>query len=200
MNTQTHMLMGAVLYGRLIPKRIWAGLSGGLMPDLPMYIIIAALKYRGVSSDRIFGQYFYADWWQIANAIGHSFIIWAGLLVLGLVSQRRFPKGIWPEFLSVASASALTHSAIDFLCHRHDAHMHFWPLSRWKFVSPVSYYDPEHFGVYFSFAEAALGIVMAGYLYRKFQNTGARFALGVAICTYFAIPLAFLLMTGMDHE
>ena len=42
--------------------------------------------------------------------------------------------------------------------------MQFWPLSSWRFVSPVSYYDPAHFGRVFMIVEIALAIGCAAWI------------------------------------
>ena len=43
MNTQTHILMGALLFGRKMPRTAWAGAAGGIAPDVPMLAIVAVL-------------------------------------------------------------------------------------------------------------------------------------------------------------
>ncbi len=90
------------------------------------------------------------------------------------------------------AGSALLHSVIDFLVHREDAHMQFWPLTEWRFVSPVSYWDPAHYGNWFSLFEAALGLVMAVMLFRRYRNVLARIALAIAILLYASAPAFFL--------
>jgi hypothetical protein len=40
------------------------------------------------------------------------------------------------------------HVALDLSLHNADAHRHFLPLSHWQFESPVSYWDPAHYGVF----------------------------------------------------
>jgi hypothetical protein len=44
----------------------------------------------------------------------------------------------------------------DLPLHREDAHGHFFPLSSWRFMSPVSYWDVRHYGAYAAAAELAL--------------------------------------------
>ena len=39
-------------------------------------------------------------------------------------------------------SAALVHLTLDFPLHNDDARAHFWPLTNWKFTSPVSYWDP----------------------------------------------------------
>ena len=43
-------------------------------------------------------------------------------------------------------ASVVVHCLGDLALHHDDAHRHFLPLSDWRFASPVSYWDPAHFG------------------------------------------------------
>jgi hypothetical protein len=184
MNTQSHVLMGAVLFGGKIPNRAWFAALGGLAPDVPMLTIVLILKLQGVSDARIFGQLYWENWWQVANAIGHSFPLWGGLTIAAVAMR-------WPLIIAFA-ASGLTHAAVDFLVHREDAHMQFWPLTRWKFISPVSYYDGAHFGRYFGLFEAMLGLIMGAIILRRFKNILVRGLVIVAMAIYVAVPAYFI--------
>lgn len=66
------------------------------------------------------------------------------------------------------------HATLDFLLHHDDAHRHFMPLSDWRFESPVSYWDPDHFGQVMSFVEIAAVIGTCMILWRRFPSGGAR--------------------------
>lgn len=191
MNTQSHILMGAVLFGRNVPRRAWAGVFGGLIPDVPMLAIVLALKISGLPDQTIFGELYWQDWWQVTNGVAHSFILWGALLVFSLALRHKAP---WWPLVAIFSASALIHTGIDFLVHREDAHMSLWPLTRWKFISPVSYWDWRHFGRYFSVFEMALGLLMAGLLFLRFRHIAARAALGLAMVIYVAVPAYFILL------
>lgn len=191
MNTQSHILMGVVLFGRSTPRLLWAGLIGGLLPDLPMIVIFTTLKSAGIGDREIFRTLFFQNWWQIANAIGHSFLLWGALLAFGLWLRRRMPRP--GSCVTVVAAAALTHCVVDFFVHREDAHMQFWPLSRWKFVSPVSYYDPAHYGLYFGLFEATLGLLMAAILVRRIGNVWARAGIILLALPYLAVPAYFIL-------
>ncbi len=193
MNTQSHALMGAVLFGKKLSPRAWAGFLGGLTPDLPMLLIVFTLMATGVPPHRIFEELYWQDWWQICNAIGHSFLLWAALLILGLVLRAKSDRWM---LLAIYSASALLHSIVDFLVHREDAHMSFWPLLRYKFISPVSYYDRAHYGGPFSLFEAALGGLMVVILMRRFQHRWVRIGLAVLLVPYIAVPAFFILGRG----
>jgi hypothetical protein len=200
MNTQTHIIMGAALMGRGISRKAWAGAAGGIAPDIPMLLIVIALKLSGMPDRVIFGELYWQNWWQVTNAIGHNFLLWGGLTCLGLVMRERQSASVasfdrW-TLLACFAGSALLHTAIDFICHREDAHMSFWPVTRWKFISPVSYWDPAHFGTYFTLFEVIIGIVLAVILFRQFRARLLRIATVVAILLYAAIPAYFIFTLG----
>jgi membrane-bound metal-dependent hydrolase YbcI (DUF457 family) len=197
MNTQTHILMGALLFGRKMPRTAWAGAAGGIAPDVPMLAIVAVLRLSGYSFGDIFGRLYWENWWQIANAIGHNFLLWGGIFILSAyLIRRRARGGGLPRLAFAFSGSALIHSAIDFLCHREDAHMQFWPVTRWKFVSPLSYWDSAYFGREFGLFEAVLGIAMAIALFSIWRSWPVRTALALAIVLYAAVPAFFIFNLG----
>jgi hypothetical protein len=196
MNTQSHVIMGAVLFGRGIPAKAWAGALGGVIPDLPMILIVIVLKLSGVPGHTIFDDLYWQNWWQVTNAIGHNVWLWGGLVITGLVMRDRLSASVrsfdnWTT-ISLFAGSALFHTAIDFLCHREDAHMSFWPVTRWKFMSPVSYYDPAHYGMWFSLFEATLGVCLMVILFRQFKSSILRGILALAIAMYVAVPAYFI--------
>jgi hypothetical protein len=200
MNTQTHLLMGAALFGRRIPARAWAGLIGGVVPDLPMFAIYGTLKLYGINNFIIFGLLYWQNWWQVANAIAHNFWLWGGAVLFSILMRERRTIATptldrWTLVL-IFAASGLLHSAIDFLCHREDAHMSFWPVTNWKFISPVSYWDPTHFGSYFQIFESLLGLLCVALLITRFSNQIVRLALAVAALIYVAVPIYWRLAFG----
>jgi len=172
-HTPAHMLMGAALYGRGQSRLAWAGLLGGLLPDVPMFGMFAAAKLAGSDAHEIFEKIYFSAGWQVANGIGHSLLLWPLLLGLGLALHARSPRA--RSMLLVAFAAAgLTHAIVDFLCHREDAHMQFWPLSTWRFMSPVSYYDPAYFGHIFMIVEMVTAIGCAVWIIATVRNIPTR--------------------------
>ena len=207
MNTQTHIIMGAALFGRPAPRLAWAGAAGGMVPDLPMFAIIAVLRMSGYSLDQIFREIYWEHWWQVANGLGHSFWLWGGLAAISglLVYRQRHPAGHdvmtvstpgYAPLVFAFSASALLHSVIDFLSHREDAHMHLWPFTDWRFRSPVSYWDSRHYGNWFGLFEALVGIVLVVVLFRRYRSLPLRAALLVALALYVAVPAFFVFNLG----
>jgi membrane-bound metal-dependent hydrolase YbcI (DUF457 family) len=198
MNTQTHVLMGAALFGRRVPKRAWIAVAGSIAPDVPMLLIVLVLKLAGFPARQIFDELYWENWWQITNGVAHNFWLWGGLSILAIFMRDRGAATLasiqgW-TLTFIFSASALLHSAIDFLCHREDAHMSLWPVTRWKFISPVSYWDDAHYGRWFGLFEAALGVTLCILLLQRFQNRWTRGALGVALALYVAIPAYFIFL------
>lgn len=58
----------------------------------------------------------------------------------------------WP-LLVLLCASMLLHIFADLPLHNDNAHQHFFPLLEWRFESPVSYWDPAHYGIWASLFE-----------------------------------------------
>jgi hypothetical protein len=52
------------------------------------------------------------------------------------------------------------HVVVDFFVHADDAYKHFWPLTNWRFFSPVSYYDSNYYGQWFGILESVLYITL----------------------------------------
>ncbi len=85
----------------------------------------------------------------------HSFVpAGAALVAARAVGARRVTPFLW---------GILTHATLDMLTHVEDAYPIFWPLSMYRFPTPVSYYDPAHFGREFFLIEH-LALAVAGGL------------------------------------
>ena len=72
----------------------------------------------------------------------------------------------------MVAIAALLHIALDFPLHADDAHRHFWPVSDWRFFSPVSYWDPAHNGLVGGGIETLSLLFATGMLWWRF--TGLR--------------------------
>ena len=62
-------------------------------------------------------------------------------------------------------ASMLLHTLGDLPVHHDDGHRHFFPFSDWRFESPVSYWDSNHHGDWFSVFEISLVVLLGAFLY-----------------------------------
>lgn len=200
MNTQTHVLLAAALFTRSgvgNRARNIAAVSGGFLPDLPIYLMFLWSKIVGAPENEVWETWYFTSPWQVWGDVSHSFVL-CWLLVMagvGIVKWggRYLDIGV---ILVIFALAALTHAAADFFLHVHDGHAHFWPLSDWRFSSPVSYWDPRYYGQYFSVAEILLGIGLCFILFRRFKGKWLRAVLLLAMIAYIAVPAYFILVIG----
>ena len=76
------------------------------------------------------------------------------LAVLGLLIAHFWN---W-QLIEIALISMVLHSLLDFPVHNNYAHRHFFPLSNYRFISPVSYWDRNHYGAIATLVEFLLVI------------------------------------------
>jgi hypothetical protein len=65
--------------------------------------------------------------------------------------------------------------------HHDDGHRHLFPLLDWRFESPISYWDPAHYGKVFGPADAALAIVCCALLWRRTASRTGRAVLALVV-------------------
>ena len=165
MNTPAHLIFGAALFARPNkPKVNAAAIIGGLFPDLSLYLLVGWHLIIVQNDPRyVFDVLYFSTTWQAIFAIDNSFVIWGGILALGIWLRCQW---IW-----VFAASALIHLLFDFLLHNDDARRHFWPLSDWVFVSPLSYWDDDHHGALVGGMEMVAVFCMLLILVRRFRRS-----------------------------
>ena len=173
MNTPAHLIIGTALFARKDQKGTYlAALAGAFAPDLSLYLMVAvSIWIMGVPAQTVFREYYYSDAWQSVFAVDNSFILWG--LALGFALWRGWPR------LVAFSAAGLAHLAMDFPLHTHDARQHFWPVSDWVFVSPVSYWDSSAYAGIVGPAEFAISAGLAVFVFKTFQHVGIRVATAV---------------------
>jgi membrane-bound metal-dependent hydrolase YbcI (DUF457 family) len=178
MNTQTHALMGAALFGSTLSgSQTAAAVAGGLAPDLPMILMVAGARWiAGHSLREIFGRLYFSERWQAWLAPWHSVPLWSGGLAAGW--------WISSPIVVAFAASGLVHAVIDIFLHADDAHQHFWPFSAWRFRSPVSYWDPRHHGRLFQPFELALAFGFTLLLLQQYHSPVAIAVLCAALALY----------------
>ncbi|ABG31365.1 hypothetical protein RD1_1744 [Roseobacter denitrificans OCh 114] len=151
-----------------------AALVGGLLPDLSLYVMAGiSLFVLGIPPQIVFDELYFSTLWQTIFAIDNSFILWG--LLLALAIRRRAP---WAVALSGA---AFLHLCLDFPLHHDDGRPHFWPITRWVFESPLSYWDRAHGAVWLAPMEAGLAVAAAVILWQQ--------RLGLAVTVLVAILL-----------
>ncbi len=86
--------------------------------------------------------------------------------------------------------SMIVHSLVDLVLHHHDAHRHFFPFSDWRFRSPVSYWDPRHYGSFFAPLELLFVLVGSVLLITTWKDRSVRL-IACAILLVYALFIAF---------
>jgi len=80
-------------------------------------------------------------------------------------------------------SAVLLHLVLDFGFHHDDGRAHFWPITNWIFESPVSYWDPRHYGTLVGGLEVFVALLCCVVLWRRFTGRwmrGVIVALGLA--------------------
>jgi len=192
MNTPAHAVLNLVLLGATKePRRAPPVLVGAVLPDLPIVVLYAYERLRGMSEAWIWRTAYYDPRWQAVIDALHSFPLILAALGAALVLK-------WPR-LVLLCASMLLHAVVDFFLHHDDAHRHFFPLLDWRFASPVSYWDPRYFGNVTAPAEA-IGVVAACLLIaRTTPLRSVRWVVAAIALLYLAF-LAFALHTWVEHS
>ena len=189
MQTQTHLLLASAALGRSATRGEHAAILGGaLLPDLSIFALAGWAAMRGVPGEVVWSQMYWAEPWQALSAVSNSVFVWGLVAAAGWAAKRR-----WLVLLGYA---ALLHVLFDLPLHADDAHRHFWPLSDWRFVSPVSYWDPAHHGRIAGLVEGAGGVALCVVLWRRHARRAVRALLVLLAAAYLAVPLFFALTLG----
>ena len=218
MNTPAHLIIAAAVFARPGDKAAnSAALAGAIIPDLSLYIMAAnELFIRNTAPGIVFGQMYFSEEWQRIFAIDNSVFLWAAVLIIGLALQRTWaadlgdtaksPASLKQLFLvpgnwiAVLGGAALLHLALDFPFHHDDGRAHFWPLSNWIFESPLSYWDPAHFGQIVGPLEGLFCLLLCVVLWRRLRGWPARsmIAAGGGIELLMTVPPLISMFTSQS--
>ena len=172
-----------VAAGKLLPwarnSPRWALALGSIAPDLPLYFLSfgGIFYFRNVlgwESERVFRHlfdelYFNDPGWIALHNFLHSPLMLILLLGLALIIKRRKPRiGRWLCFFL---AACMLHSIVDVLTHHDDGPVLFFPIDwQYRFSSPVSYWDRNHFGGRFMVFEVLFDLVVFVFLVWNWRN------------------------------
>lgn len=193
MNTPTHLIMAAALFAKPEQRKVTtAALIGGFIPDFSLYFMFFWHQFVLETPTNItLNVIYYTDYWQQIFAIDNSFILWG--IAVGLAFWL---KNTWLIALTV---TAFVHLLCDFPLHVDDARAHFWPITMWKFESPISYWDSNHHGNIFSIFEILLVCVMLGILWRRFKAAFPRVVILIAAVITIVPFVVFNLIMGLGQ-
>lgn len=191
MNSPTHSLLAlALLSKRGQTKRNWAVLLGSLIPDAAIYIWAPYQKFvNGVSGIEMWDKLYFEPPMQNLIAVFNSIPIYGALATLGYMMRAK----LWGKLLLFFALAALIHMATDFPVHGHDAYRHFWPLSDWRFHSPISYWETDLHAGWVSLVEALIGLSCIVILWRRFPKLWVKVILGLLAALYILIQVGMRL-------
>ncbi|MDF0600282.1 cobalamin biosynthesis protein CobQ [Psychromarinibacter sp. C21-152] len=165
MNTPAHMALGLAVLGRRATRAEWAViLAGALLPDA---FLFAEHFLRGRGAGDLVALDALVD-------IFNSALVYAAAVAAGLLLRQRW---LW-----LLAAAALLHIAFDLPLHAGDAHAHFWPVSDWRLVSPVSFWDADHHGRLFGVLEGVAFAACLVVIWRRLETRA-----GQALTALFAV-------------
>ena len=191
MNTPTHLIMSAVLFAKPEQRKVTtAALLGGFIPDFSLYFMFFWHQFiLGTPTKTIFHELYFSNYWQKIFAIDNSFIVWG--FFIGVAWSLK------SKWIIAMSSAAFIHLLCDFPLHANDARAHFWPVTMWRFESPISYWDSNYNGNILSTLEIFLVCVMLGILWRRFDTSMPRIIITlVAVIIVFPFVL-FKLMQAL---
>ena len=94
--------------------------------------------------------------------IDNSMILWGIALVIAMMMRSRVAIAL--------CGAAMLHLVLDFGLHHDDGRAHFWPISDWIFQSPVSYWDPAHYGNWVGPIEIVLALAACAWKWRRYTG------------------------------
>ncbi|AOW98274.1 hypothetical protein BJP34_01415 [Moorena producens PAL-8-15-08-1] len=190
MNTPAHAIVNLLILGKKRrPENNLPIVFGAILSDLPMVIFYGYEKLlRGIPENVIWSESYYNQSWQVFFDIFNSFPL---ILIGGLLAYY-----FGQTFLIAMFASMALHGIGDFPVHADDAHRHFFPLSNWRFESPVSYWDSRHYGHIFTPLEVLAVIVGCFVLWRRHTSMTARIIIAIVLSVYFIYGVYAVLVWG----
>lgn len=164
MNTPTHVIVSLLSLVREDKARIAVPvIVGAVLPDLAMVGFYAFQKLvKQTPESVIWGELYHASEWQALFDVFNSLPILAVILVIAWRAKL--------HWLLLLSLSMTIHVLLDLPVHREDAHHHFYPLSDWAFFSPISYWDPCHYGSFVTAIEVVILALGCGWILWRFKS------------------------------
>ncbi|MBA2492900.1 MAG: hypothetical protein H0V34_14845 [Gammaproteobacteria bacterium] len=177
MNTPAHAVINWLILGRGDrPELAVPIVAGSLLPDLSMIVFYIYLKALGTQESVIWSVHYHQRQWQAFFDVFNSI----HLILAGLAISWRLRATRWAAFF----AGMGLHVLFDLPLHHDDAHRHFFPFSDWRFFSPISYWDPAHYGDIVSACEIVVVAVGSVVLWRRYESMCLRLMCAALALSY----------------
>ena len=156
--------------GVTVPK--WALGLGSIAPDIPLYFLtFGGIYYFGSvlqwPRERVarymFDTLYYEDpYWIAFHNFLHSPVSLILLLACAALALRFQWWPVTARWLVFFFSACMLHSSVDVLTHFDDGPVFFFPFHwEYRFSSPISYWDPKHYGIPFMVFEGVLDSVIS---------------------------------------
>jgi len=156
MHTPGHVILNLTALGSVFGHE-GAIIAGAMIPDLPIVALFLFERSRGTPTDVIWSVCYQRKHWLAIIHGAHSIpLALLGILAGALVHEPA---------LILFFVSVLTHAFCDFPLHAIDAHRHFFPVSEYRFISPISYWDVRYHGRTVARIEALLVLACSVFLF-----------------------------------
>lgn len=178
-NTPAHAIVNLLFFRKTHREaHAIAIVAGSLMPDVPMFVFYLWAKLNALSERSIWRDGYFDSGWQAVFDTFHSFPL------LGLAWLMAWRARM--NALAIFFASMFVHSLFDFPLHHDDAHRHFFPFSGFRFVSPVSYWNPAYHGQIVGAAELLVVVTGGAWLLKTANTPVLRNAVSAMLFIYIA--------------
>lgn len=163
-----HHRRGTAFLGDRLRRRLFV--LGGLAPDVGLYVLTAAAAFyypaaRGLSLDEtfrlVFDDLFYeAPPFLVAHNLLHAPLVLVALAAAGTWARRRTAYCRLGGALQAFALGCAVHTVLDIGVHHDDGPLLLFPFDLgYRFESPVSYYDPAHYGSIVAPIDLAITVV-----------------------------------------
>jgi membrane-bound metal-dependent hydrolase YbcI (DUF457 family) len=193
MNTPSHCVLNLAILGLTIAPQATLPIAlGAIVPDVPIFAFYFWAKVlKRFPESEIWSAIYYQSNWQTLFALSHSLpIALVGLLIFAYL------RSTWGM---VFCDSLILHSLLDFPVHHNDAHRHFFPLSNYRFISPISYWDPNHYGGIVAGVEWLAVLSVTPWVFGLLNNAVPRVILITINVLYTLAYSQFYLIPAIAH-
>ena len=157
--------------------------AGAVLPDVPAIAFHAYYRLIRHWPEEMIQRTGVINPWKTATMVLHAFPVW--LVLLGVAAWRRW------TLPTALAATLLLHAALDLPVHHGDALRQLWPISNYRFISPVSYWDPNFHAAWVRLVELSMLLGATWLLWRRYHSPWLRTALVITNAV-----MAAALLTG----
>lgn len=190
MMTPSHISASLLVWRR---EGTWRSLAavvaGAVLPDATMFLFYGYQRIMGANEASIWNELYFLDHWQYVFDVFNSFPIALVLLICAWHFRCRW--------LQLFLLSAMLHMIFDLPLHHDDGHRHFLPVTNWRFESPISYWDPKHFGWIIAPIEL-LGSISALIFVSRSGSIPPRRAAHVMLGIYVVLLITFIVAKSIS--